>query len=389
MAPILLGVAPSPSVPSYAIMLNVLLFSSLILSLASTIIGILVKQWLCEYNTGLTGSSREAAQLRQYRLNNLVKWHVNHIIRLIPILLLVSLGLFLAGVLVLTWALHPFLALVTSILTAVVAVSTAIVTVLPLCTSDCAYLSSQTQALFSLWRHGIYPTLRVVFLPVNFPIFIIFIILQKTVVHSFFPHFDSLKRFTLWLTGQFPGNPRGSKTWREYEQSSVNRLSNTLDIDMLVKWYDTTLSTKAISSAAICLLDQGPDAVLNYFTLLDQTVVRQVSVGVSSVNPKDDMLVWQVLLCALNMGSIGLLRKPLRSLLYHVHNYLLHPAGSEYSSSVKKLAAKIAVAAASIEDIPISPAYPVKEIQEVLERRIIKLQCREREENEVGSSRGE
>ncbi|EIW52744.1 uncharacterized protein TRAVEDRAFT_79847, partial [Trametes versicolor FP-101664 SS1] len=85
----------SPAVPSQAnavaavprsvIWLNILWFSGLITSLTSALLGILVKQWLNEYvSLGLSGTSREAARRRQYRLNNLVKWHVGDIVILIP-----------------------------------------------------------------------------------------------------------------------------------------------------------------------------------------------------------------------------------------------------------------------------------------------------------------
>lgn len=372
VAPILPG-AP-PSAPPYAIRLNVLLFSSLILSLASTVIGILVKQWLCEYNSGLTGSSREAAQLRQYRLKNLAKWRVSQIIGLIPILLLISLALFLAGVLLLAWALHPEVALVTSILVAIVAVSTAVVTLLPLCTSDCAYLSPQTRAILSLWRRIIYPALRMVLSPLNLLLLIIVTILQTIPAPSCIPHLGSaLECCWEWLMTQFPGNPINNSTWHEYEQSVVEQRRNSLDIDMLVKWYDTTLNTKAVSYAAICLLDQGPEFVLDYFKLLDQAVVRQFKVGASSVNPKDDLLVWQVVLSAADVsGDARLLPKSRRSPLHHLRDYHLLPANSRYASQVTQLAKDIATVAARNEAV----SYLSKQVWEALEGRFIKLRRR-------------
>ena len=62
--------SPPPFVaPTYAIWVNTLWFVSLVFSLASATIGIIVKQWIKEYNTGLYGSSREIGRRRQYRLN--------------------------------------------------------------------------------------------------------------------------------------------------------------------------------------------------------------------------------------------------------------------------------------------------------------------------------
>ncbi|KAI0644775.1 hypothetical protein C8Q79DRAFT_869024, partial [Trametes meyenii] len=73
-----------PPVPQWAVWLNGLWFSSLILSLASSSIGIIVKQWLNEYSTRLWGTTREIARVRQYRFENLERWHVGLIVMTIP-----------------------------------------------------------------------------------------------------------------------------------------------------------------------------------------------------------------------------------------------------------------------------------------------------------------
>ncbi|KAI0758823.1 hypothetical protein C8Q74DRAFT_1164852, partial [Fomes fomentarius] len=68
----------------WVVWLNALWFSSLILSLSSALIGIMVKQWLNEYNSGLSGTSRQIARLRQARLANLDKWKVAAIVAILP-----------------------------------------------------------------------------------------------------------------------------------------------------------------------------------------------------------------------------------------------------------------------------------------------------------------
>ncbi|RPD77329.1 hypothetical protein L226DRAFT_544728 [Lentinus tigrinus ALCF2SS1-7] len=60
-----------PPPPRYAVWLNALWFSSLIFSLSASSIAIMVKQWLNEYNAGLTGTPREIARLRQLRMDSL------------------------------------------------------------------------------------------------------------------------------------------------------------------------------------------------------------------------------------------------------------------------------------------------------------------------------
>ena len=105
--------APQASpVELWEVWLNSLWFSALICSLSSASVGILVKQWLNEYQAGISGESVEIARLRQYRLNHLVKWHVAEIVAILPVLLQISLALFFAGLLVLLWHLHHTVAAV-------------------------------------------------------------------------------------------------------------------------------------------------------------------------------------------------------------------------------------------------------------------------------------
>ncbi|EIW54215.1 uncharacterized protein TRAVEDRAFT_78900, partial [Trametes versicolor FP-101664 SS1] len=73
-----------PPVPRWAVWLNTLWFSGLILSLSSASVGIMAKQWLNEYNSGVSGTSRPVARVRLHRLNNLRSWRVEDVINTIP-----------------------------------------------------------------------------------------------------------------------------------------------------------------------------------------------------------------------------------------------------------------------------------------------------------------
>lgn len=142
----------TPSVPGWAVWLNTLWFSGLILSLTSASIGIMVKQWLNEYNSGVSETSRPASRVRQYRLNNLQAWHVEDVIGTIPILLQLALALFLAGLLILLWTLHYTVAAVASTLVGLLAVFTLVTTLLPLFDHRCSYLTPQIRALNAIWQ---------------------------------------------------------------------------------------------------------------------------------------------------------------------------------------------------------------------------------------------
>ncbi|KAI0667080.1 hypothetical protein C8Q78DRAFT_982991, partial [Trametes maxima] len=133
----------SNSVSRSVIWLNVLWFSSLVLSLSSASVGIMIKQWLNEYNSGVSGTSREVARLRQRRLNNMLEWRVADVVVAIPILLQLSLALFLAGLLILLWSLESTVAATTTFFITSLALFTVGTTILPLIKDTCAYLSPQ------------------------------------------------------------------------------------------------------------------------------------------------------------------------------------------------------------------------------------------------------
>ena len=122
--------------PTSAVWLNTLWFSSLVFSFASATLALFVKQWI--YEAIVTGTSRESARLRQYRLNGLRKWHVGTIVVVLPVLLQLSSVLFLSGLLVLLWTLHNTVATVTSVLTVLFLSIFLMATLLPVLISDCA-----------------------------------------------------------------------------------------------------------------------------------------------------------------------------------------------------------------------------------------------------------
>ncbi|KAI0755031.1 hypothetical protein C8Q80DRAFT_1266547 [Daedaleopsis nitida] len=130
--------------PAYAIWLNTLWFSALICTLSASSIAIMVRQWLHHYSTGVSGNSRDAARLRQYRYQaQLVKWHVAEIVSLLPVLLQLSLVLFLSGLLILVWLIHPIVAIISTAFTGFLVVFTVWTTIAPAFQSDCCYQSPQ------------------------------------------------------------------------------------------------------------------------------------------------------------------------------------------------------------------------------------------------------
>ncbi|OSD03096.1 hypothetical protein PYCCODRAFT_1434974 [Trametes coccinea BRFM310] len=153
---------PSPSAfraSASAVWINALWFSSLICSLSSAFIGMMVKQWLHESEIGLFGTSRNAMRLRQYRIDSLEKWRVSTIVAVLPVFLQVASILFLAGLLILLWTLHPIVAGLASGLVGTLLAFTAVTLIVPAFSEDCAYRSPQALDVFIVVQ-GFYHALR-------------------------------------------------------------------------------------------------------------------------------------------------------------------------------------------------------------------------------------
>jgi hypothetical protein len=102
---------PSPQLPTFtpsvnAIRINVLWFASFTLSLASASFAILVKQWLREYLAGDYTSPQARLRIRHFRNPGLAHWYVFEIAAVIPLLLQLSLALFLVGLCFFTFEVH-------------------------------------------------------------------------------------------------------------------------------------------------------------------------------------------------------------------------------------------------------------------------------------------
>jgi hypothetical protein len=120
-------------------LVNGLWFTSLAFSLATTLAAMLVKQWIQEYVTPVSGTPQAQARVRQYRFLGFEEWNVPEIIGFLPYLLHLSLLLFLAGLVVFLFSLD----LVASSIVAVITISSyslyLVVNLLPVFSSQCPY----------------------------------------------------------------------------------------------------------------------------------------------------------------------------------------------------------------------------------------------------------
>ncbi|KAL1940374.1 hypothetical protein VTO73DRAFT_8946 [Trametes versicolor] len=261
------GDSSSPPVPRWAVWLNTLWFTSLILSLSSASIGIMVKQWLNEYTSGISseseseaGISRQTARLRQYRLNNLIEWHVGDIVNSIPVLLQVSLALFLAGLLVLLWTLHPTVATISSVFAGLLGAFTLATVVLPSIKPGCAYLSPQSLAVYHMLRRG--PSVVKIHLQLTL----------RPLALSLLNHPWMLRTpFRNLIRVLSVENSVKASTWRGTEKSIVSKESQSLDADIISTAYDTAMNPDLILTAAVCLSELDANIyVINCIDRLQQ-----------------------------------------------------------------------------------------------------------------------
>ncbi|KZO93125.1 hypothetical protein CALVIDRAFT_470256, partial [Calocera viscosa TUFC12733] len=88
---------------SSVIFINGLWIMSLFLSLSTSVLAMLVKQWMRVYGTGLPSTDRERANERQSRYDGLVGWQVAGIANALPVLIHLAVALFLIGLIMYLW----------------------------------------------------------------------------------------------------------------------------------------------------------------------------------------------------------------------------------------------------------------------------------------------
>ncbi|KAG8981682.1 hypothetical protein FRB93_008483 [Tulasnella sp. JGI-2019a] len=92
---------------------NCIFFASLCCSLLAAAGAMLAKQWLQEYaRTGQTGSKEEQSRRRADKFRGAEQWRLRLVVEALPNLLLISLGLFFAGLVDYLWTIDWYVALV-------------------------------------------------------------------------------------------------------------------------------------------------------------------------------------------------------------------------------------------------------------------------------------
>ena len=241
---------PLPA-PPYAVWLNALWFASLICSLSAASIGIMVKQWLNEYSSGLSGKSRQTARLRQLRLNGLRRWRVKEIVAVLPVLLQVASALFFAGLLLLLWQLNQVVATVATVFVGLLIVFSLSTIILPTIATSCAYLSPPSRALYQLTQ------------PLRKLSHIFSRWIVDRCVDTYLP-LDSTERKEfkqenpwMYIFWRFLGTNCDYNwlSWNRRELRIIAEDSDELDSDSIETAYTTGMDTNYLHNASVCITE--------------------------------------------------------------------------------------------------------------------------------------
>ncbi|KAF9023817.1 hypothetical protein BDZ89DRAFT_148479, partial [Hymenopellis radicata] len=137
---------------------NGLWFTSLGLSLTTTLLAVLAKQWIHQYTLIQAGSPRDHSRIRHFRYMALQKWHVPLIIELFPVLIHAALGLFFLGLIIYLCSLSAAMAAVMSFIAVAAFSIYSVCNILPVFYPDCAYktpLALHSYSLFCFIRQRV------------------------------------------------------------------------------------------------------------------------------------------------------------------------------------------------------------------------------------------
>ncbi|KAF9024371.1 hypothetical protein BDZ89DRAFT_125488 [Hymenopellis radicata] len=129
---------------------NVLWYTSLALSLTTALMAVLMKQWIHQYMAVPSGTPRDRSRIRQFRFENIEKWHVPLIIGLLPVLMHVALGVFFFGLILHVRSLNTPGAALVSVIAFIAFVAYFGTTFLPILRPDCPYKTYLTLYSYSI-----------------------------------------------------------------------------------------------------------------------------------------------------------------------------------------------------------------------------------------------
>lgn len=134
---------------SSAVRVNSYWFAALVVSISTAFLTILAKQWLFSLSRGLASTEEMMGRQQQYRHDNLSVWRLAPILLALPVLLHISLLLFLIGLVEFLLPINKTVATVTGCLAAATILFYAITHIVSLVRPACPYRTSVTNFILA------------------------------------------------------------------------------------------------------------------------------------------------------------------------------------------------------------------------------------------------
>ncbi|KAH9854511.1 hypothetical protein C2E23DRAFT_884084 [Lenzites betulinus] len=138
------------------IILNSLLFASLLCSILAAAIGILYKEWLREYAYNTPVDPRERARVLRHRCQGMETWQMQAVISGISLLLQLGVAFFIVGIVFFALPLHPVVSFVVNVLIGIWVALWLGAAICPMFHNQCPFRSPLARILhamiFSLWQ---------------------------------------------------------------------------------------------------------------------------------------------------------------------------------------------------------------------------------------------
>ncbi|KAK0467298.1 uncharacterized protein EV420DRAFT_676478 [Desarmillaria tabescens] len=130
---------------------NGLWFTSLSLRLSTALFAVLTKQWIHQYMSIPSGTPRDRCRLRQFRYMGLQQWGVDFVIGLLPVLMSVSLAVFLVGLVLFIISLRVSIVSVVGAIASVSFAAYLATNFFPILYPSCPYKTPLSRYIFPLY----------------------------------------------------------------------------------------------------------------------------------------------------------------------------------------------------------------------------------------------
>ncbi|QRV77187.1 acetyl-CoA carboxylase [Ceratobasidium sp. AG-Ba] len=136
--------------PSHtAIVVNILWFMSLSLSVATSLITMLVEEWCLAFMSGRSGETYERARLRQKRWNEIERLRMIDVLTLLPLLMHLALLLFAVGLCIYLWDISVPVAIPVVVITLIATLIYIVTIVHSLSTNYCPYTTASSKPTYN------------------------------------------------------------------------------------------------------------------------------------------------------------------------------------------------------------------------------------------------